>query len=385
MAPETLDQKGRLMKSCRPLWIIVAVLLISIVTSGLFHQAQALPHYAASYGQRCVLCHENPTGGGLRTLYATQYLIPEEIAARGWPTEDEADFLAGQTPEISPNITVGTDLRTLSYQQDGGAGSTFAMQGDFYVNLRLSATASAYVEQGLSGSGEIFGLLQGLPLDGYLKAGRFIPDYGWRFADHQMFNRRYLMDDAGSDNPAFLYDSGLEFGVSPGFFEFSAATLSGPSSHGDNYVARAMVRHEFSGLRLGAGASVWRRHDPNGHRRAAGGFWYVSVGLVNWLAEIDETRRPGGGNGDMRLGNLAATELSLRVAPGWDARLTYSFQDPNRAGKSGTRHRYGAGVAYMPRPYFACQLMGNYWDIEAGADVTGDSYHEAELMLHFFY
>jgi len=347
--------------------------------------AIALPRYAASYGQSCTLCHENPTGGGLRTLYATQYLIPEEIAARGWPTAEESDYLAGHSPEISPNITIGADLRTLSYQQDGGVGSTFAMQGDLYVNLQLSATTSAYVEQGLSSSGEIFGLLRGLPLDGYLKAGRFIPDYGWRFADHQMFNRRYLMDSNGSDNPAFLFDSGLEVGGSPGWIQYSAAVLSGQESHGDNYAGRILLSHELGGLRLGVGGSVWRRHDPAGYRRAVGGIWYASAGPVNWLGEIDETNRPDGLDNAQRLGNLVAQEVTVRWAAGWDGRLTYSFQDPNRAEKTGARQRYGAGVAYMPRPFFAVQLMGNYWDLDNGPDVVGNSYHEAELMIHFFY
>ncbi len=362
---------------------LLALLAGSIAVS--VRPAQALPKYAASYGQSCTLCHENPSGGGLRNLYATQYLIPEEIAARGWPTAEEAGFLAGQSPEISPNITVGVDLRTLSYQQEGGTGSTFAMQGDVYLNLQLSGTASAYVEQGLSTSGEIYGLLRDLPLDGHLKAGRFIPDYGWRFADHQMFNRRYLMDAGGSDNPAFLYDSGFEIGGSPGPLEFSASVLSGPESHGDNYAGRVMLRQEVGALRLGAGGSVWRRHDLAGHKRAVGGFWYASAGPVTWLGEIDETKRPDGVDNATRLGNLMAQELTITWARGWDGRLTYSFQDPNRAEKSGTRHRYGAGVAYMPRPFFALQLMGNYWDLEQGPDVAGNSYHEAEFMIHFFY
>lgn len=362
----------------------ILAVLVGLVGVGV-RPAQALPRYAASYGQSCTLCHENPSGGGLRNLYATQYLIPEEIAARGWPTAEETGFLAEQSPEISPNITIGADLRTLSYQQEGGAGSNFAMQGDVYLNLQLSATASAYVEQGLSASGEIYGLLWDLPLDGHLKAGRFIPDYGWRFADHQMFNRRYLMDADGSDNPAFLYDSGLEYGGSPGLLEFSASVLSGRESQGDNYAARVMLRQEWGGLRLGAGGSVWRRHDPVGHRRAVGAFWYASAGPVTWLGEVDETKRPDGAGNETRLGNMVAQELTVTWARGWDGRLTYGFQDPDRATKTGSRQRYGAGVAYMPRPFFALQLMGNHWDLDSGLDVAGNSYSEAELMIHFFY
>jgi len=294
------------------IWLVLAAFC------GQPNSAHATPRYAASYGQSCILCHENPTGGGLRNLYATQYIIPEELAAKGWEEPDSGGMFTGQSPEISENITIGTDLRTLSYQRSGGDGGSFAMQGDLYLNFRLSSTASAYVEQGLSGSGEIYGILHGLPLDGYLKAGRFIPDYGWRFADHQMFNRRYLMSSVGSDSPAFLYDSGFEIGGSPGVFEYSASLLSGPESHGDNYAARALVRQEWFGLRLGVGASVWRRYNPSGHQRAVGGIWYVSSGPVSWLGEVDETNRPDGVDNTHRLGNMMAQELTVTVARGWD-------------------------------------------------------------------
>lgn len=193
-------------------------------------EARALPRYSAQYGQNCTLCHVNPTGGGMRSLYASQYLVPEEIAARGWSEEEAANL----SPQISPNITLGVDLRTLSYQLEEGDGTTFAMQGDFYLDIGLSSRYTAYVEQGISGSGEIFGMGRFAPLDGYLKAGRFLPDHGWRFADHQMFNRRYLLDRAGSESPATLYGSGFEVGISPGILTASAGLLGGGGRHGDN-------------------------------------------------------------------------------------------------------------------------------------------------------
>ncbi|MFT5233961.1 MAG: hypothetical protein ACI9UQ_002003, partial [Candidatus Krumholzibacteriia bacterium] len=146
-------QKTRVEQRRQALFIALTVLAFVFGNSNI---AQATPRYAAAYGQSCVLCHENPTGGGLRNLYATQYIIPEELASRSWEDPDSGGAFAGQSPEITENITIGADLRTLSYQHSGGDGGTFAMQGDLYLNFRLSSTASAYVEQGLSGSGEIY-------------------------------------------------------------------------------------------------------------------------------------------------------------------------------------------------------------------------------------
>ena len=338
-------------------------------------EALALPRYSAQYGQNCTLCHVNPTGGGMRTEYAAQYLVPEEIAATGW-TEEEAELL---TPRIAPGITVGVDLRSLLYQQEGGGGSVLAMQGDLYLNLMLGGRFNATVEHGINGAGEIFGTARFETLDGYLKAGRFYPDHGWRFADHQMFNRRYLADGAGSDAPTAFLGQGLELGISPGGFSASASLLGASRRNGDNYTARALYQKGLGDLNVGAGASLWRRQLTTGHRRAAGIFGYASLGPLTWLGEWDETSEGG------VLGNLMAHELTFTVRRGYDLRATYNFHDPDRALESGARHRYGGGLSAMPRPYFGYSVMANYWNVDEGSAVPDTDRLEGEVMIHFFY
>lgn len=352
---------------------LVVLLVMSAVLAS--SPANALPRYSAQYGQSCVLCHNNPTGGGMRSEYATQYLIPEEMAAKGW----ENGEMENMNPRISPNITLGVDLRSLLYQQEGGSGSSFAMQGDLYVNLELSSRYSAYVEQGLNGSGEVFGMARADVLDSYLKAGRFVPDYGWRFADHQMFNRRYLTDGGGSESPASLYSEGFEVGISPGGFSATAALLGGSQSNGDNYSGKVLYQSSLGDVNLGLGGSVLRRQLGAESRRAAGGIWYVAYGPLTWLGEIDETKQAG------QLGNMVSQELAFQVSKGYDLRLTYNFQDPDRAHKNGSRQRYGAGIAAMPRPFLGFSVMANYWDVEPGAAVNDDDRLEGEMMIHFFY
>ncbi len=351
-----------------------AVGLLALVVSG-SDVAHALPRYTAEYGQNCVLCHVNPTGGGLRSEYASQYLVPEEMASRGWKENENENF----SPRISPNITLGVDLRSLLYQRESGQGSAFAMQGDLYVNVEMSSTFSAYVEQGLNGSGEIFGLARAEVLDSYLKAGRFIPDYGWRFADHQMFNRRFLMDGDGSDNPAGLYGQGLEIGISPGSVSASMALLGGSQRNGENYAGKIFFQKSLGNLNYGFGGAILRRQLGNESRRVAGGLWYLALGPFSWLGEIDETKQAG------VLGNMVSQELNFKFRKGHDFRLTYNFQDPDRSLENGSRQRYGAGVAVMPRPYFGMTVMANYWDVNRGSAVDGGDYLEGEMMVHFFY
>ncbi|MGD9548835.1 MAG: hypothetical protein AB7V45_15005 [Candidatus Krumholzibacteriia bacterium] len=343
---------------------------------GTAHRAEALPRYTPRYGQSCILCHANPTGGGMRSLYASQYIVPEELAAgNSGPGEGLADF----SPALSPNVTVGADVRSLVYQEEGGEGAVLAMQGDLYLHLQTGRATSVYLEQGRGGTGEAYGLVTDLPLDGYAKAGRFVPDFGWRFADHQMATRRYLSGPDGSDSPALLPQSGLEAGISPGAVFASASILEGGEALGDSYAARIMVQRGLGPLNLGLGASLLRRTGPLDRLRAAGGFWYLNLGPVTWLGEYDETRQ------EDRLGNLAAHELTLVLKKGLEARATYGFQDPDRALRSGARHRTGLGLAYMPRPYLAVQVMGNRWDVDEGVQVPGGDRYETDLVIHFFY
>jgi hypothetical protein len=353
-------------------WGVLAPALAVLLTAS---GADALPRYTAQYGQSCVLCHANPTGGGMRSLYASQYIVPEELAARSGGVGNDGAF----SPELNDHVTVGADLRTLVWQREEGVGSVFSMQGDVYLEARLDDEIAAYAEYGQSGGGEVFAHLRMLPGDGYVKAGRFFPDYGWRFADHQMFNRRFLLSEDGVDDPKVLLGQGVEAGVSPGPLTVTASVLDGQPELGENYAARALLQRGAGAVNVGAGASVLRRSTFDGHSRAVGAFWYVSAGPVTWLGEYDETRLQG------RLGNLAAHEVTVRLRRGLDARVTYGFQDPNRAEYTGARQRYGAGLAYLPRPYLGLQAMVHRWDNDPGADVSDPDRYEGELMLHVFF
>jgi len=56
----------------RPKLLSLALLASWLITAG---EAGAVPRYSARYGQSCTLCHQNPTGGGMRTLYASQLCL----------------------------------------------------------------------------------------------------------------------------------------------------------------------------------------------------------------------------------------------------------------------------------------------------------------------
>jgi hypothetical protein len=347
---------------------VVAVLLMA-------SSAAALPRYSAQYGQRCALCHVEPTGGGLRTQYATRFLIPEEMSL----TRMEPEELESIRPDLNPAVTVGLDLRSLVYQGEGGTGGQLDMQGDAYVGVQATSQFAAFIELGKGGTHEYAGLAYVLPASGYVKAGRFTPDYGWQWADHKMASREYLLVETGQESPRGLAEAGIELGMHGQTWEVTGSVLQGAGQNGESYAARLALRRSYGPVNLALGTSVIRRQLPTAHARAWGGFGYAAAGPVAWVFQVDET-----GNG-LRNGLLISQELTYRLARGLHARGVYSFVDPDHREKTGTRNRWGLGFDSLINPFFGVQATASYHHVRPGDLVAGTDSWQGELVLHFLY
>src|SRR5262249_54998727 len=169
------------------LGLAVACVLASSLAA---FQARALPRYSARYEQNCTLCHVNPSGGGMRSAYAVKDLIPKEFAMS--PATPE--MLKDIDPKIGRHLSIGTDFRQLFLLETENAvlappQGFFPMQGDLYLLFQLDPKVLLYYNRSLSNTYEFFGLANVLPFDGYVKAGRFVPPYGWKFDDHTLYVR----------------------------------------------------------------------------------------------------------------------------------------------------------------------------------------------------
>lgn len=354
-----------------PIALAALVLLAGLAAS----PALALPRYSAQYGQRCALCHVEPTGGGLRTTYASMALVPEELSfLRPGP-----EAMAAIRPNLTDALTVGLDLRSLVHQAEGGVGGQLDMQGDVHVGVQMDPRFAAYVTTGKGGTREYAGLAYVLPAGGYLKAGRFTPDYGWRWADHTVASRQYLLDEGGSPSPASLTDAGLEVGLHGQVWEATGSLLEGGAGNGESYAARLALRRSLGAVNLAVGASLLRRELPAGHVRTWGGFGYAAVGRLSWVFEVDET-----GNG-RREGVLVTQELGCRLTRGITALGTFSYRDPDRHQRTGAETRWGAGVDALISPFFGAQLLARRTDARPGELVAGPDTWQGELVLHFLY
>ena len=226
----------------RTRWAGLTLLMIATAACG-------EPHYGALFGQSCFLCHANPTGKGMRSLYASQFFGPTYLSFK--PVS--FDLLEKVKPQLSETVTLGADLRTiwisentmsdtasagLSAPLSTNTGTISQMEGYIYLSIQPVEQFEIYYSQGMaqaSGRFEAYGLLQGLPIDGFVKAGQFQESFGWTFADHTSFVRTGLWSDysgsVGEPPTPPHYGLGAEIGARPLIFDITASFTNKQTSY----------------------------------------------------------------------------------------------------------------------------------------------------------
>lgn len=372
--------------------IVCAVASVLATAGGMFPAAPAfaLPRYSARYGQSCALCHVNPTGAGMRTLYASQDIVPRDLA---W-CRATAESLTGIDPRIGRNITIGTDFREIYYSDFGeeGPGATnargfFQMQGDLYLAFQPGHKTTLYYARSMNDTREAFALHYLTP-ELYVKAGQFVPSEGWKFDDHTMFVRA----DLGFYPPA-ISDVGVEVGALAGGLDAQVALLNGsPGSRlgTDGELAgsaNAVYRFRAGAANLALGATGYRRRLAGGGRDVAGIFGYVNWRGLTWVGQGD-LEWPGslGVSSDSGRVGITSQELSLVLHRGLDLLATYDYFDPdvNRAGDN-TAWRIGGGVNFMPASYAVLQALYRRTRGNAGLAFPPGDFNEVVLQLHVLY
>jgi hypothetical protein len=92
----------------RPLrWAAAALALAAAAVCVDAFDAGAVPRYSVRYEQNCMLCHVNPTGGGMRSAYATDQLVPKELAM----SPKEPEVLAVLDTYLNKHVRIGADFR----------------------------------------------------------------------------------------------------------------------------------------------------------------------------------------------------------------------------------------------------------------------------------
>jgi hypothetical protein len=356
------------------LWLLAALVAAPSATL-------AEPYLAARQGFKCMMCHVNPTGGGMRNAFGNSYalnmLAAEQIATPG------ADVWSDALDNL---LSLGGDLRTgalYAHVPGGGDQSAFETQ-----EFRLYVAANVipdrlliYVDQRLAPGGsfnqEAYARL--LLAEGryYVKAGQFYLPYGLRLEDDSAFIR-----EAPGIN-MISPDNGVEVGYERGGWsvQFAASNGSGGGSETDEG-KQGSLRAEFvqPAWRLGGSASL--NHTAAGDRQLQNLFAGLRTGPFVWLAEVDYVTDDSFAAGERALW-AGLIEGNWGYAQGHNAKLTAEQLDPDADVDEDEQARYSAVWEYTPIQFLQLRLGGRVYDGIPQNDLQNRS--QVFLELHGFF
>lgn len=358
---------------------ILTALFLVFISSSLVY---SYPKFAAYTGEKCVSCHVNPTGGGMRNPYGVKYskdnLFFKFLSKQNKTTEINT--------QITKGISMGSDMRMVFIDNQTGDGSPnfnsfFQMQGDLYVNAQVNKYISLMVAPGLyipntfgpnplPTKYEIYGMVSNLPAGLYFKAGRFIPNFGIKIPEHRAYNRNF--NDLYTP---YASDAGIEVGIAPSFFTLSIGLSNGSSRDKNGTVNNSFDfdnQKQFTAFgdfrwasknnkyTFGLGGSFINnpfKYDPanniNANRKLAAGF--ISIGLFDRVAILGELAY-----NRLEISDSAKTkndirtifgEIDIRVSKGVELKAQYENFDNAIGLKDATSRvaqRYSFGAVFYP-------------------------------------
>ncbi len=403
----------------------LGLMLLLLCAAGLFvsGSAWAEPYMAVREGYKCSKCHVNQTGGGMRTDYARAYLSTRNAMKPGLPESGgSAPSMDLGNGRLNPYFAVTADLRAdLTYTQITQAKSTVdfnhaataqtseakngtgcsschasnggGKRGEVYLQMEPAPDfASIVISQSVTptvSAREQYGLVQNLPLSGYLKAGLFRLPTGLNVTYDEPFV--HVNQGLGATVPGLetVRAQGVEMGIEPGPFLLSLS-LTNPEDLSKNPSAKRVYLHGYAVGRLGLlGASYYYdpvSQDDHTSRTFNAVFAGTSVGRFTGLVELDNVKTKLTSSESKQL--AATGELDFLISRGQNLKLLYEAFDPDTTVTKDRRDR--TSFIYEPflTPYLQARVGARYYKGPVQADVTKPNVNNAKQIfaeLHFMY
>jgi len=251
--------------------LIIAIVLLMI---GAAHRADAYPQYQLSHDATCTGCHLSPAGGGV--LSENGFVVAEQESWKGGDPEP----LHGLS--VPSWLRLGGDLRAAAGAVGNGqlGGAAYPMQAELYAvagargfTLNLKGGLRRPQEEGSAvhvlWSREHYLMWQQHPNGSeglYVRAGRFMPVYGLRLAEHVVYTQRF----GGEPLYGEAYAGAVEYvtrKVEVHATGFVHDPIASAVEHGDGGALYAEAR---LGARVAVGAEAKYATDDDLHRTHAG-------------------------------------------------------------------------------------------------------------------
>lgn len=368
----------------------------------------------------CIGCHVSTAGGGLRLadgqyfgkevlpMYGTRpssFADPEKYLTKGYPTKGKWDWTDGWrgwwpgkikhttikerygdiTPK--PKWNIGGDFRAAFLTQSGNPDSPFVfpMQADLYFLNESVRDLQFYVAAGVQGYKntdnysrdeveisdyfaikELF-LKYRWKYNTWIRAGRFVPRFGWRTPDHTAFTREGL-----GLNQNFQ-GTGFDVGYNPNYFYADASLYyTGLDWPGERQTrglsSTANVGYRAFGWNLGASFHFFDEDTAiEDVGKGDGGIRTLTLGLNGSLnfnpfiyyGEIDfrTSSIPGLEGDEATLGVVAHHEFNYTITRGLFGKFKYDYSDRNLSFDGDHAHRLTFGADIHPYTFLHFELL----------------------------
>ena len=388
--------------------------------------AQTVPLYAARNGLACGTCHFDPNGGGPRNEFGFTFAKnrhSQEPEAEGAWKDLNLTNRVGESMPVYFGVNqrfmtlTNTTVKSDSIDRLGFFNMESAIHIAFQPHPRLTlvytddwfasavnAAAQAPRQR------EAYGMIGGLPVEGYLRAGRFRVPFGLRMDDHTVATRAGFLDFVGGTFLPYdprLPDMGLEVGAErAGIFGRASYTNGRANVIGQNPYAEAKtLKLGYRTPRFETAASLYDDYAkqrpatalPANERQTRWGLY----GITHWrefalLGEVaagtDELRPPAGQMPHDKTNLLAWwTELDYAPSRVANVRVRYDYMVTNRSTDPLTRDnstfsRYALEGEWVPVPFAELRLALRHIDYKENQGLFGvDNENQAYLQFHFSY
>jgi hypothetical protein len=321
--------------------------------------AQAEPYLAVQQGLKCGVCHVNPTGGGLRTVFGdlfAQNNLPANKVDAG------ADNWIGQ---ISSFLRVGGDLRFDGELRQAPHTSSVQQFSLEQVRVYLEANVIpdrllVYVDEQVAPGGalnrEAYGVFWSAAHEWYVKAGQMYLPFGLRLQDQSAF----VLTSSGINMTT--PDQGVEVGWLRGPWEAQFAVSNGTAGGSVTSAGK-----QFSGQliyvvpRWRVGLAANSNDQSVGHKNAVAVFGGLRTGPIAWLGQAELVSDQSIANNQ---GRMLATlvEADWLLARGNNLKLTDEFFNPDRQAGHGEQTRWSLVYELTPIQFVQIRAGFRYSD-----------------------
>lgn len=326
---------------------IFNLIFIALMLFGFSIKAE--PYLAYKNHLKCMTCHVNPNGGGLRTDFGRTYgqqLLPSRTSNL------DSSMLA----KLTQFLSIGADARfNVTYQKDSNNNTTQSFEvssTQVYLQVKLPETGlSFYLDQqvapGSAINREAF-VMYKFDTDNFIKAGKLFLPYGLRIEDDSAFIRQATgMNFDNSDN-------GVELGIDYVNTTINLFVANGTSqvSNNDNkflYGVRAehLIATNYGNLRLGATAML---NDGDQQVQQYNVYGGANWGRFTFLSEIDYLTIANGNTINQSDINQLITlaEFDYQWQKGLNLKLTAEYFDSDLDVDENQQARYSVVGEYTP-------------------------------------